>query len=80
MSSQHDWLGVPSSLVDLVRATTDKDPAQRPQDFGAVGRQIDEILAALAARNSAHKVRWALIGLLAVLLAFGLYALFRWQR
>jgi serine/threonine protein kinase len=73
-------LGVPSSLVDLVRAATDKDPAQRPQEFSIVVQQIDEVLAALAARNSGRKVRWFLIGLLAVLLAIGLYALLRCQR
>jgi len=73
-------LGVPSRLVDLIRAATGKDPAQRPQHFSAVVHQIDEVIAALAARNSAHKVRWVLIALLAVLLAIGLYALLRWQR
>src|SRR5258708_21068682 len=55
-------LGVPSSLVDLIRAATAKDPAQRPQDFSAVVRQIDEVLANLAARNGRRRLRWLLIG------------------
>jgi serine/threonine-protein kinase len=70
-------LGVPSKLVDLIREATGKDSTQRPQEFSIVIQPIDEVLAALATRNSAHKVRWLLIGLLAVLLAIGLYALLR---
>jgi len=70
-------LGVPSSLVDLVRAATEKDPAQRPQDFGAVVRKIDEILADLAARNGRRKLRGLLIGALVVLLVIGTYFLLR---
>jgi serine/threonine-protein kinase len=65
-------LGVPSSLVDLIRAATDKDPAQRPQDFSAVVVRIDEILAA---RYSRRKLRWFLAGALAVLLVVGAYLL-----
>jgi serine/threonine protein kinase len=70
-------LGVPSSLVDLIRAATDKDPAQRPQDFSAVVVRIDEILAA---RHGRRKLRWVLVGALAVLSVIGLYALVRCGR
>jgi serine/threonine protein kinase len=67
-------LGVPASLVDLIRAATDKDPAQRPQDFSAVVVRIDEILAT---RHGRRKLRWVLVGALAVLSVIGLYALLR---
>ena len=70
-------LGAPSRLVDLIRAATDKDPAQRPQDFSVVVRQIDEILAALAARNGQRKLRWLLVGAFAVFLVVGAYLLLR---
>jgi len=67
-------LGAPSSLVDLIRAATDKNPAQRPQDFSAVVVRIDEILAA---RHAQRKLRWFLVGALAVLLVVGAYLLLR---
>jgi len=70
-------LGVPASLVDLIRAATEKDPAQRPQDFGEVVRRIDKVLADLAARNRRHKFRWLLIGAFALLLVLGTYLLLR---
>jgi serine/threonine protein kinase len=70
-------LGVPSSLVDLIRAATDKDPARRPQDFSAVARKIDEVLADLAARNGRRRLRWLLIGGFAVLITIGIYLLLR---
>jgi serine/threonine protein kinase len=69
--------GVPSSLVDLVRAATSKDPAQRPRDFGAVVQQIDKILTGLEARNSRRRLRRLLIGVLVVLLVIGAYFLLR---
>jgi len=61
-------LGAPLKLVDLIRAATDKDPARRPQDFGAVVVRIDEILAA---KDGRRKLRWLLAGALAVLLVVG---------
>jgi len=67
-------LGAPSSLVDLIRAATDKDPAQRPQDFGTLVVRIDEILSA---RHGRRRLGWLLAGALAVLLVVGLYAFFR---
>ncbi len=70
-------LGAPASLVDLIRAATAKDPAQRPQDFGAVAGRIDEILAELAARKRLRGLRWIWIGMLAVLLLLGAYV-FLW--
>jgi eukaryotic-like serine/threonine-protein kinase len=73
-------LGVPSSLVDLVREATGKDPAQRPPDFSAVVGRIDEVIATVTARNSRRGFRWLLLGALAILLAIGLYALLRCQR
>ena len=70
-------LGVPSSLVDLIRAATEKDPAQRPQDFSEVLRRIDEVLADLAARKRRHKLRWLLISTFAMLSAIAAYFLLR---
>jgi serine/threonine protein kinase len=70
-------LGIPSGLLDLIATATDKDPVRRPQDFGAVVHQIDEVLAAVIARNSRRRFWWLLIGALAILLAIGLYPLLR---
>jgi serine/threonine protein kinase len=70
-------LGVPSSLVDLIRAATDKDPTQRPQDFSAVVRRIDEVLAELAVSDGRRRLRWLLIGVFALLLVMGTYLLLR---
>src|SRR5258708_15685561 len=50
--------GVPSGLVDLIRAATEKDPSQRPQDFSAVVRRIDGVLPDLAARKCRRQLRW----------------------
>ncbi len=68
-------LGVPSNLVDLIRAATDKDPAQRPQDFSAVAGRIDEILATLEARARIRRVRWILIAAFLVVSLIGTYFL-----
>jgi serine/threonine protein kinase len=70
-------LGVPSSLVDLIRAATDKDPTQRPQDFSAVVRRIDEVLAELAVSDGRRRLRLLLIGVFALLLVMGTYLLLR---
>jgi len=70
-------LGVPSGLVDLIRAATEKDPAQRPQDFGEVVRRIDEVLDDLAARNRRRKLRWLLIAAFALLSVIAAYFLLR---
>jgi serine/threonine protein kinase len=69
-------LGVPSSLVDLIHAATDKDPAQRPQDFSAVVRRTDEVLADLVS-NRRSRLGWLLTGALAVLIIIGIYFLLR---
>jgi serine/threonine-protein kinase len=70
-------LGVPSGLVDLIRAATEKDPSQRPQDFSEVLRRIDEVLADLAARKHRRRLRWVLIVAFAVLLVIAAYFLLR---
>ncbi len=70
-------LGVPSGLVDLIRAATEKDPSQRPQDFSAVVRRIEKVLADLAARNRRRKLRWLLIAAFALLLVIAAYFLLR---
>jgi len=36
--------GVPAALRELIRDSTDKDPAKRPQDLLAVGLKLDEML------------------------------------
>src|SRR5258708_38567719 len=70
-------LGVPSGLVDLIRAATEKDPAQRPQDFGEVVRRIDEVLDDLARSDGRRRLRRLLIGALTLLLVLGAYFLLR---
>jgi serine/threonine protein kinase len=67
--------GMPSSLVDLIRASTDKDPAQRPQDFRAVAKRIDQILDTLKARTRLRRLRWMFIGAFAALSLIGTYFL-----
>lgn len=49
---QLDWLyeaGVPTGVCDLVRRCTAKNPAERPQGFGAVSRELELAAAELDA-------------------------------
>ena len=67
-------LGAPSTLCELIRTATDKDPAQRPQDFSAVMRALDETLAGLSSKRRRLPPGWLILVLLgAALILFGLY-------
>jgi serine/threonine-protein kinase len=73
--------GIPEPIVDLVRRCTEKDPAQRPQGFGAVCMRIRAIMHDWdAPTRPARKPRLipAVVGVMLIALAgayFGLKAL-----
>lgn len=66
LRSDVDWVGVPPSVVRLLKKCLAKDPRSRLHDIADVWDLIDEPVTAAAATPAIQWIPWALCGLLLV--------------